>query len=130
MPYQPIIRCVICPTVTPLKPDGDINLDMIAPLIDWLFEKGVAGIYPLGNTGEGPLFTTDERKAVAAATVEAVSRRVPNLDRPRHPHSACETDLAFDSAIALTIRNRTGSALRWRAPVPQPRRLPATVRRY
>ena len=76
MSYEPI-HGVICPTVTPLKPDGAINLEMIRPLVDWLIDKGVAGIYPLGTTGEGPLFTTEERKAVAAATVEAVAGRVP-----------------------------------------------------
>jgi len=76
MTYQPI-RGVICPTVTPFKANGDINPDAIAPLVDWLIEVGAAGIYPLGSTGEGPLFTTEERKAVAAATVEAVAGRAP-----------------------------------------------------
>ncbi len=77
MTYQPIIRGVICPTVTPLKANGDINPDMIRPLVDFLIDKGLVGIYPLGSTGEGPLFTTEERKAVAAATVEAVAGRLP-----------------------------------------------------
>lgn len=77
MTWQPIKRGVICPTVTPLKPKGDINPDMIGPLVDFLIDRGVAGIYPLGSTGEGPLFSADERKAVAAATVEAVAGRVP-----------------------------------------------------
>ena len=77
MTYQPITRGVICPTITPLKRNGDINSDMIRPLVDFLIDKGIAGIYPLGSTGEGPLFSTDERKAVAAATVEAVAGRVP-----------------------------------------------------
>ena len=77
MTYHPIKRGVICPTVTPLTPEGDINPDMIRPLVDWLIEKGADGIYPLGSTGEGPLFSADERKAVAAATVNAVAGRVP-----------------------------------------------------
>ena len=72
MIYRPIKRGVICPTVTPLKPNGEINPDVIRLLADWLIGKGAAGIYPLGSTGEGPLFTTEERKAVAVATVEAV----------------------------------------------------------
>ncbi len=76
MTFQPI-HGVICPTVTPLKPNGDINPAMIAPLVDFLISRGISGIYPLGSTGEGPLFSTDERKAVAAATVEAVAGRVP-----------------------------------------------------
>ncbi len=29
------------------------------------YKKGVAGIYPLGSMGEGPLSATDERMAVA-----------------------------------------------------------------
>ena len=76
MTYQPI-HGVICPTVTPLKANGDINPDAIAPLVDFLIDKGVAGIYPLGTTGEGPLFSTDERKTVATAAVEAVNGRLP-----------------------------------------------------
>ncbi len=76
MAYQPI-RGVITPTVTPLKANGDINPDMVRPLVDFLIDRGISGIYPLGSTGEGPLFSTDERKAIAAATVEAVAGRAP-----------------------------------------------------
>ena len=77
MIHKPIKRGVICPTVTPLKDNGDINPDMIKPLVDWLIAKGLKGIYPLGSTGEGPLFTLDERKRIAVATVEAVAGRLP-----------------------------------------------------
>ena len=109
MTYQPITRGVICPTVTPLKPNGDINPGMIRPLVDYLIDKGVAGIYPLGSTGEGPLFSTDERKAVAAATVEAVAGRVPvivhtgamttseTIDLTRHAQS-----VGADAASVIT----------------------------
>ena len=109
MTYQPIKRGVICPTVTPLKPNGDINPDMIRPLVDFLIDRGVAGIYPLGSTGEGPLFTTEERKAVAAATVEAVSGRLPvivhtgamttgeTIDLTRHAQS-----IGADAASVIT----------------------------
>ena len=76
MTYQPI-NGVITPTVTPLKLNGDINPAMIRPLVDYLIDRGISGIYPLGSTGEGPLFSTDERKAIAAATVEAVAGRLP-----------------------------------------------------
>ncbi len=76
MTYKPI-RGVITPIVTPLKPNGDINPAAITPLVDFLIDRGIAGIYPLGSTGEGPLFTTAERKTIAAATVEAVAGRRP-----------------------------------------------------
>ena len=77
MTFQPITRGVICPTITPLKPNGDINPAMIPPLVDYLIDRGIAGIYPLGSTGEGPLFNVAERQAIAEATVEAVAGRVP-----------------------------------------------------
>ena len=76
MDHRPI-RGIITPTVTPLKPDGAINPAMIRPLVDFLIDRGIAGIYPLGSTGEGPLFSIAERKAIAEATVAAVDGRVP-----------------------------------------------------
>ncbi len=76
MTYQPI-HGVIVPTVTPMTDDGAINPDVIKPLADYLIAKDVAGLFPLGTTGEGPLLTTDERKTIAEATVKAVDGRVP-----------------------------------------------------
>lgn len=76
MPHTPI-HGIITPIVTPLKPKGDINTAMLRPLVDFLIERGIAGIYPLGSTGEGPLFSYAERQAIARATVEAVAGRVP-----------------------------------------------------
>ena len=76
MTHKPI-QGVICPIVTPLKDNGDINPAMLKPLVDYLIDRGIAGIYPLGSTGEGPLFSAAERQAIAAATVEAVAGRVP-----------------------------------------------------
>ena len=76
MNFQPLTG-VVCPTVTPLKDNGDINPDMVKPLVDYLIDKGLRGIYPLGSTGEGPLMCLDERKAIAAATVDAVAGRRP-----------------------------------------------------
>ena len=108
MPHKPI-RGVITPTVTPLKPDGDINPAMIPPLIDFLIDRGIAGIYPLGSTGEGPLFTTAERKAIAAGAVEAVAGRLPviihtgaittaeTIDLTRHAR-----DIGADAASVIT----------------------------
>ena len=76
MPHTPI-RGIITPTITPLKPNGDINPAMIRPLVDFLIDRGISGIYPLGSTGEGPLFSIAERQAIAEAIVKAVAGRVP-----------------------------------------------------
>ncbi len=108
MTYQPI-RGVITPAVTPLKPDGDINPAAIPPLVDFLIDRGIAGIYPLGTTGEGPLFSAAERKTIAAATVQAVAGRVPviihtgavtaaeTIDLTRHAR-----DTGADAASVIT----------------------------
>ncbi len=77
MNFTPIKRGVVCPTVTPLKDNGDINPDVIKPMVDFLIDRGVAGVYPLGTTGQGPFFSLDERKTIAAAAVTAVGGRKP-----------------------------------------------------
>jgi len=77
MNFTPIKRGVVCPTVTPLKDNGDINPDVIKPMVDFLIDRGVVGVYPLGTTGQGPFFSLDDRKTIAAAAVTAVGGRKP-----------------------------------------------------
>ena len=76
MTFQPI-KGVITPTVTPFDDAGEVNLDAIKPMIDFLIGHGIKGIYPLGTTGEGVLLSNEERKRVAEATVKAVDGAVP-----------------------------------------------------
>lgn len=76
MNFQPITG-VITPTVTPFDDKGEVNLDAIKPMIDFLIGHGVKGIYPLGTTGEGVLLSNEERQHVAEATVKAVDGAVP-----------------------------------------------------
>ena len=68
---------LIAATYTPMHPDGTVNLDLIAPMIDWMIKQGVAGFYVCGSTGEGPSLTEVERKAVAEASVAASAGRKP-----------------------------------------------------
>lgn len=44
MTYQPIKLGVVCPSVAPLKENGETNPDTLEPLVDWLIGKGAAGI--------------------------------------------------------------------------------------
>src|SRR5690606_36974919 len=71
------IHGVIVPMLTPFTPAGALDLAAIGPLVDFLIERGVAGLFPLGTTGEGPLMTLDERFQAAEATVQATAGRVP-----------------------------------------------------
>ncbi len=62
---------------TPLRPDGTLNSAEIAPLVDFLVDKGAAGLFVGGTTGEGVLLTTAERQRLHAETVAAAAGRVP-----------------------------------------------------
>ncbi len=73
------IRGAITPLVTPFHPDGSLDLDTIAPLIEWQLEQGTHGISVGGSTGEPTSMTVKERIAVMRAAVAAIDGRVPFL---------------------------------------------------
>jgi N-acetylneuraminate lyase len=78
------ISGLVAATFTPLRPDGSLNLEMAKPVVEHLLRSGVNGLYVCGSTGEGPMLTTDERKAVAAAYVEAAAGRLPVIVQVGH----------------------------------------------
>ncbi len=56
--------------VTPLR-DGAFDAAAVEPYVDFLAAHGLDGVLVLGTTGEGVLFSADERREIAAAFVEA-----------------------------------------------------------
>uniref|UniRef100_A0A8C1BY43 N-acetylneuraminate lyase n=2 Tax=Cyprinus carpio TaxID=7962 RepID=A0A8C1BY43_CYPCA len=59
---------LVAATFTPLTAEGEINLSVIGPYIDYLIEKqNVKSVFINGTTGEGCSLTVDERKQLAAA---------------------------------------------------------------
>ncbi|MBX3053190.1 MAG: dihydrodipicolinate synthase family protein [Caldilineaceae bacterium] len=71
-------------TFTPLNADGSLNLGQIEPMVDFLIEQKLTGLYVCGSTGEGVSLSTAERKAVAAAFVQATRGRVPVILQVGH----------------------------------------------
>lgn len=71
------IMGVIVPTLTPFTGDGRVDEGGIAALVDFLIARGIAGLFPLGTTGEGPLLTTAERQQAAEWVIRHTNRRVP-----------------------------------------------------
>ena len=57
---------------TPMKPNGDVNLDIIPAYAAMLAKNGLKGVFINGSSGEGYMLTTSERKALAEAWVKAV----------------------------------------------------------
>jgi N-acetylneuraminate lyase len=70
-------RGLVAATFTPMRPNGDIDLAVVPRLVDHLVREGVAGLFCNGSTGEGESLTPEERRAVAAAFVEASAGRLP-----------------------------------------------------
>jgi dihydrodipicolinate synthase/N-acetylneuraminate lyase len=72
-----LIHGLLAAALTPLRDGGAaVDLDAVAPYVDFLADGGVDGVFALGSTGEGILLETDERRAVAAAFREATAGRL------------------------------------------------------
>jgi N-acetylneuraminate lyase len=85
---------LVAATFTPMQPDGSLNLAMAKPAVEHLIRAGIGGLYVCGSTGEGPLLTTEERKATAAAFVEAAAGRLPVIVQVGHSSVAEARQLA------------------------------------
>lgn len=62
--------------VTPFGQDGTIDYDKVERLTEFLIEKGVHCLYPLGTTGEMLRLSVAERKKVAETVVRKAAGRV------------------------------------------------------
>jgi 4-hydroxy-tetrahydrodipicolinate synthase len=73
---QPRFSGVWIPIVTPFV-DGEIDYPEYERLVDHYVRAGVAGIIPLGTTGESPTVDETEAERLIERTVAAVDERVP-----------------------------------------------------
>ncbi len=79
--------------VTPYKPDGSVNEEMIEKVIEYGLANGLAGFYLTGSTGEGFLLSNDERKLVYDRAVKTAHGRAKLI-----AHVGC---LATQDAVEL-----------------------------
>jgi N-acetylneuraminate lyase len=70
-----MLRGALAAAVTPLR-DGAFDAAAVGPYVDFLAGHGLDGALVLGTTGEGVLFSTEERREVATAFVEAAGGRL------------------------------------------------------
>lgn len=59
--------------VTPFNEDGSIDYGALRALIEWQIGEGVAGVSPVGTTGESPTLNPADHLKVIEATIEAVA---------------------------------------------------------
>lgn len=63
--------------VTPMHPDGALDMPRFRALIDWQVEQGTDGLVIVGTTGESPTVSTEEHCDLIRAAVEQAAGRVP-----------------------------------------------------
>ena len=71
------LKGIIAPFTTPFKANGEIDLTLIKPQVDWLIENGVHGLAAGGSTGEGHALSRDEYLSLMTETASSLNGRVP-----------------------------------------------------
>ena len=94
------LRGIWSPMPTPFAPSGEVDLNRVKELADYLIEGGVDGLFPLGTTGEFALLDRKERKSVIRAVVERAGSRVPVLAGICDPSPRNAISFAKDAAEA------------------------------
>lgn len=75
---------LIAATYTPITENGQLQLELIPALVEHLLSQGVQGLYVCGSTGEGVSLSSDQRRKLARAYVEATTGRVPVIIQVGH----------------------------------------------
>lgn len=73
------LRGIIPPMVTPLSAHDELDQKGLGRLVEHLVRGGVAGIFALGTTGEGPSMSYRLRYELVERVCELVAGRVPVL---------------------------------------------------
>lgn len=63
--------------VTPMHPDGSLDLTSYQNLIDWHIEQGTDALVVVGTSGESPTVTMDEHAQLIEVAVEFAADRIP-----------------------------------------------------
>src|SRR5204863_5104360 len=71
------LQGVVPALITPLDPEGHVDEESVASLIEFQLAAGVHGLLVLGSTGEGPLLSVEDKLRMVRSTVAAARGRVP-----------------------------------------------------
>ncbi len=72
-----MIQGSIVALVTPMHPDGSLDLAAYRRLIDWHVAEGTDAIVAVGTTGESPTVSVDEHCELIQAAVDHAAGRIP-----------------------------------------------------
>ncbi len=69
------LRGIIPAIVTPMTPDGELDLVALRRYVNWVVEQGPVALAVNVDTGEGPHLTTDEKRLTLETVKEAAAGR-------------------------------------------------------
>lgn len=72
-----MIQGSIVAVVTPMHPDGSLDLERLRRLIDWHVAEGTDAIVIVGTTGESPTVSFEEHCKLVEVAVEQAAGRIP-----------------------------------------------------
>jgi 4-hydroxy-tetrahydrodipicolinate synthase len=94
--------------VTPMSPDGGLDLARLRSLVDWHVEQGTDGIVVVGTTGESPTVDTDEHCLLIRTVVEQAAGRVQviagtgaNSTREAVELTRCAAEAGANAALSV-----------------------------
>ena len=71
------IRGIVCPILTPMKPDESIDEKGLRSEVDRIIDAGIHGIFCFGTNGENYALSEVEKVEIMEITIEQVAGRVP-----------------------------------------------------
>ena len=63
--------------VTPFRKDGSVDFKSLEKLVNFLISGGVEYLVVLGTTGETPVLSKDEKRAIVCSVIETTNKRIP-----------------------------------------------------
>lgn len=96
-------REVVPPLITPLTPDGKVDLPSLRRLVRYVVEAGASGVLVLGSTGEGGHLLPDEQEAIIATAAAATDREVMVGVPALHTRQAAQLASRFAAAGAHSL---------------------------
>jgi len=76
-PAAPSFQGSMVALVTPMHPDGSLDLQAFRALIDWHVQEGTDALVVVGTTGESPTVTMDEHAELIQLAVAHAAGRIP-----------------------------------------------------
>ena len=92
---MPALEGVIVALLTPVDREGKVDHGALRQLVERLTSRGVAGVSPLGSTGEGYSLGLDQRLAVVETVAESVTAGMPVIPGVfAHNHEQAVAEIA------------------------------------